>query len=86
MHVYNHEINIFFHFCLQDQRKGAQLAGLAEQRIIISGVGLAVDPHGEEGTSAAVFYYYCYDYYGNGSEQSLVGLYRFNISTQGVER
>ncbi|KAK5868275.1 hypothetical protein PBY51_009305 [Eleginops maclovinus] len=32
----------------QDQRKGAKLAGLAEQSIIFSGVGLAVESHGEE--------------------------------------
>lgn len=41
------------HFYFQGQRKGAKLAELAEQRIIISGVGLAVESHGEEGRSAA---------------------------------
>ncbi|KAI4814945.1 hypothetical protein KUCAC02_005120 [Chaenocephalus aceratus] len=32
----------------QDQKKGAKLAGLAEQSIIFSGVGLALGSHGEE--------------------------------------
>lgn len=36
------------------QKKGAELAGLAEPRIIISGVGLAVESHGEEGRSAVI--------------------------------
>ncbi len=36
------------------QRKGAELVGLAEQRIIVSGVGLAVESHGEEGRSAGL--------------------------------
>lgn len=40
------------HFYFQGQKNGVKLAELAEQRIIISGVGLAVESHGEEGRSA----------------------------------
>ncbi|KAK2912798.1 hypothetical protein Q8A73_006911 [Channa argus] len=36
----------------QGLRKGAKLAELAEQRIIIPGVGLAVESHGEEGSTS----------------------------------
>ena len=49
-----HKNTHFYFQDLQGQRKGAKLAGLAEQRIIIPGVGLAVESHGEEGRSAAV--------------------------------
>lgn len=47
--------NDIFTFILQElggRRKGAKLAGLAEQRIIVSGVGLAGEAHGEKGRSA----------------------------------
>ncbi|TNN01310.1 hypothetical protein fugu_010692 [Takifugu bimaculatus] len=37
---------------VSERRKGAKLAGLAEQCIVVSGVGLAVGAHGEKGTSA----------------------------------
>lgn len=48
------------HFYFQDsgrQRKGAKHAALAEQRIIIPGVGLAVGSHGEEGRAALFFFF-----------------------------
>lgn len=49
------------HFYFQDpgrQRKGAKHAALAEQRIIIPGVGLAVGSHGEEGRAALFFFFF----------------------------
>lgn len=49
------------HFYFQDpgrQRKGAKHAALAEQRIIIPGVGLAVGSHGEEGRAALFFLFF----------------------------
>lgn len=48
------------HFYFQDpgrQRKGGKHAALAEQRIIIPGVGLAVGSHGEEGRAALFFFF-----------------------------
>lgn len=56
---------IIYTFYLQelgDKRKGAKLAGLAEQCIIVSGVGLAAESHGEKGRSAAFIYLFVFIY------------------------
>lgn len=57
MYKYKKYINLLLFPGSQRQKKGEELAGLAEQRIIISGVGLVVESHGEEGKSAGSFYF-----------------------------
>lgn len=53
---------LFYFQELGDKRKGAKLAGLAEQCIIVSGVGLAAESHGEKGRSAAFIYLFVFIY------------------------
>lgn len=52
----NNNNNTYLFTGPQEQRKGAKLAELAEQCIIVSGVGLAVGAHGEKGTSVFLIY------------------------------